>query len=77
MTDTYEFKIAGRLSQDLLSTFEPTTTHQNHHHTVFVRPIHDDGELFGVISRCEILGLHLISLRKLTPDTPHDPLNQP
>ena len=30
----------------------------------------DDSELFGVISRCEILGLHLISLRKLTPGDP-------
>ncbi|MET1007495.1 MAG: hypothetical protein ABWX96_18235 [Propionibacteriaceae bacterium] len=70
MTDAYEFTIAGRLSPDLVSTFEPTTARSEHDETVFVRTVSDDAELFGVISRCEILGLHLVSLRKLTPDTP-------
>jgi hypothetical protein len=66
LTDAYEFTIAGRLSEELLRTFEPTTSRLEDRETVFVRPIHDDGELFGVISRCEVLGLQLVGLRKLT-----------
>jgi hypothetical protein len=77
LTDAYEFTIAGRLSRDLLSTFEPTTARREGDDTVFVRAIRDDGELFGVISRCEVLGLHLISLRELTSDTPTKGCVQP
>lgn len=77
MTDAYEFIITGRLSQELLSTFEPTRARREANETVFVRAIRDDGELFGVISRCEVLGLHLISLRKLTSNTPNGRLIQP
>jgi hypothetical protein len=70
LTETYEFRIAGRLSADLLRTFEPTEVDRDHGETVFIRTVLDAGELFGVISRCEALGLQLVGLRKLPAQMP-------
>jgi hypothetical protein len=63
----YEFRIAGRVSAELLSSFDATMSRREQGDTVFERQVRDDGELFGVIGRCELLRLHLIGLRKL-PD---------
>lgn len=65
MSDAYEFRVAGRLSHDLMSTFEPTESRRERDETVFVCPVGDDGEFFGVIARCEALGLKLLSLRQV------------
>lgn len=65
MPDTYEFRIAGRLSADLLASFEPRESLDDPDDTVFIRLVEDSSELFGVISRCELLGLRLVGLRQL------------
>lgn len=65
MTDTYEFRIAGQLSEDLLASFEPQESHDEQDDTVFLRLVEDSSELFGVISRCELLGLRLVGLRQV------------
>ena len=65
MPDTYEFRISGQLSHDLLASFEPQMSSCEADETVFVRLIEDSGELFGVIARCELLGLRLVGLRQL------------
>ncbi len=66
MPDTYEFRISGQLSHDLLASFEPQMSSCEADETVFVRLIEDSGELFGVIARCELLGLRLVGLRQLS-----------
>lgn len=68
MSSTYEFRIAGRVSQELLSTFEPAAAHHDHGETVIVCAVGDDSEMFGVISRCETFGLHLVSVREISDD---------
>lgn len=65
MTDAYEFRIAGQLSADLLASFEPQEWRDEGGDTVFIRRVEDSSELFGVISRCELLGLRLVGLRQL------------
>lgn len=72
VNDTYEFRIAGRLSHDLLRTFGPSRTELERDATVFVRSIHDEGELFGVIARCETLHLKLVGLRQLAAEPDQD-----
>lgn len=65
MPDSYEFRIAGTVSSELLSTFSPSSVWTSSRETVFVRQIHDDGELFGVIARCETLRLRILGLRRV------------
>jgi hypothetical protein len=65
----YEIRIAGRVSDDLLQTFTPDRAYRDGDDTVFVRTVADDGELFGLIGRCETLRLRLVSLRRINPDT--------
>lgn len=65
MARSYEFRIAGRLSAELLASFEPSASRSGEGETVFVRAVVDDCELFGVISRCELYGLHLLEVRQL------------
>ncbi len=69
MTYVYEIRIAGQVSDDLLQTFTPDRTYRDVDDTVFVRTIADDGELFGLIARCETLRLRLVGLRQINPDT--------
>ncbi len=68
MSTAYEFRIEGQISPELLRTFRPTRTYEEDDRTVIVRTIEDDGELFGVIGRCETLGLRLVALRQLTTE---------
>ena len=68
MTDSYEFRIAGVISTELVASFAPSSVRTDPAETVFVRPIRDDAELFGVIARCEMLRLKLVGLRQLRSD---------
>lgn len=59
MPEVYQFRVSGRLSDELLTTFDPARVVIVDDDTVFVRVVRDRGELFGVIARCETLGLAL------------------
>ncbi|HEU5484039.1 MAG TPA: hypothetical protein VFU98_03960 [Microlunatus sp.] len=72
MSDAYEIRILGEISDDLLQTFMPDRSYQDADDTVFIRTVADDGELFGLIARCETLGLRLVSLRRCDPDPAPD-----
>jgi hypothetical protein len=67
----YEIRIAGWLSADLLQTFTPDRAYADAGDTVFVRTVADDGEFFGLIARCETLGLRLVSVRQIDPGPAH------
>jgi len=62
---SYEIRIAGWVSDDLLQTFAPDRSYQDAGDTVFVRTVADDGEFFGLIARCQTLGLRIVSLRQI------------
>ncbi|MFW0793559.1 hypothetical protein AAFP30_07090 [Gordonia sp. CPCC 205515] len=64
MTDLYEFRIDGELSPELLATFHPVTSEVHRGETVFTCSVEDDPQMFGVVARCETLGLSLIGLAK-------------
>ena len=65
MSREYEFRIKGRLSQELLATFAPLETDADVIHTVLVGPITDRAQLHGIIARFETFGLELLEFRCL------------
>ena len=65
MSGEYEFRIKGRLSQELLATFAPLETEADVVETVLVGPITDRAQLHGIIARFETLGLELVEFRRL------------
>lgn len=65
MTIAYEFRIAGRLSNDLLRSFAPLSSRKESDQTSFIRNVADDSELFGIIARCETLRLTLLGLQRI------------
>lgn len=68
MGSQYEFRVAGRLSTDLVASFTPRERQIGAEETMFVCAVRDDTEFFGIIARLELLGLELIALRRV-PDT--------
>ncbi len=70
MSETYEFWIDGKLSNELLASFAPRDSAIDEHVTVFTRTVRDDGDFFGVIMRFQTLGLKLVGLRRLQADIP-------
>jgi len=64
MSSDYEFRIKGRLSQELVATFAPLRAHENVE-TVLVGPITDRAQLHGIVARFEILGLEIVEFRRL------------
>lgn len=70
MARAYEFRIAGRLSAELLASFDPSASRSDDGDTVFVRAVVDDCELFGIIGRCEVYGLHLLGVQQLPRAVP-------
>ena len=65
MDREYEFRIKGRLSQELIETFAPLETEADVVQTVLVGPITDRAQLHGMIARFETLGLELVEFRRL------------
>ncbi len=65
MTHDYEFRIKGRLSDELLATFAPLRAESAVPETVLVGPIEDRAQLYGVVARLESLGVELLELRRL------------
>ncbi|MDN5762080.1 MAG: hypothetical protein L0H41_07180 [Microlunatus sp.] len=65
MTSTYEFRIAGTISAELLGTFGPIQTRRDEHETVLLLQASDEAELYGIIARCETLGLGLVGFHRL------------
>lgn len=65
MAGTYEIRIAGVLSAELLDTFTPIRAGVADGETCFACDVRDDAELFGLIGRIEGLGLTLVGLRRV------------
>lgn len=64
MTDAYDFCIEGRLSPELAATFDPDHVRVQSDRTILRCSIRDQSQLFGVVARCETLGLRLVSLTR-------------
>lgn len=68
MTEIYRFLLEGPLSPELASTFHPIHSTTAADSTELICSIDDKPELFGLVSRFEILGLTLISMNRTRPD---------
>ncbi len=78
ITEIYRFRIEGELSAELLDSFHPVWVDRDHGDTVFGCAVVDSSQMFGILSRCEILGLrvtefHLVSYQ--SPDRDDSPLS--
>ncbi|GAA2074215.1 hypothetical protein IDH50_12860 [Aeromicrobium tamlense] len=66
MDETYEFWIKGEMTPDLLDSFRPVKVEHAFDHTTLLLPVRDEPELFGVVARCEVLGLKILRMEKLS-----------
>lgn len=67
MADVYRFRVEGVLSPEMIETFDPVRSEVDHGHTVFLCAVADQAALFGVLARCELLGLRLVELARDLP----------
>jgi hypothetical protein len=64
----YLIRINGHLGATMLSAFPALAPHQHGAHTVLTGLL-DRPALYRVLAQIEALGLDLLELRKLTPDS--------
>lgn len=69
MSDVYRFQIEGPLSPELVATFHPLSVSFDSNATQFACLIEDKPHLFGIVARCETLGLNLISMSRTSAGT--------
>jgi hypothetical protein len=72
MTMTYEVRLRGRLTANLLSQFEHfgLVADGEPVETLLHGPVADQAALYGLLRRIEALGLELVELRQIPTPTP-------
>ena len=67
MTMTYEVRLRGRLTSNLLSQFEQfgLVADAEPLETLLHGPVADQAALYGLLRRIEALGLELVELRRV------------
>jgi hypothetical protein len=68
-TASYEIRIKGRMSAQLLSAFEGMDATVQSVETVLRGPVVDQAALHGLLDRIQALGLELVEVRRL-PESP-------
>ena len=61
----YEFRIRGRVSEPVLTSFEGLDSEVEPVETILHGPVRDQAELHGILDRLQSLGLELVEVRKL------------
>jgi hypothetical protein len=61
----YEFRIRGRVSEPVLTSFEGLESEVEPVETILHGPVRDQAELHGILERLQSLGLELVEVRKL------------
>lgn len=61
----YEFRIRGRVSEPVLTSFEGLESEVEPVETILHGPVRDQAELHGILDRLQSLGLELVEVRKL------------
>jgi len=70
----YEIRLTGRLHERWAAWFDGLSVHQaDDGTTVISGPIVDQAALHGVLQRVRDLGLPLISVERVDPDSSHGP----
>ena len=65
-TNTYEFRVKGRLGETLLAAFPALTADYRHGETLLTGDLPDQAALHGVLAEIEALGLELLELRRMS-----------
>jgi hypothetical protein len=65
MTERYEIRIRGRVSEETASAFEGLTLDVHPVETVLHGDIADQAALHGILDRVQALGLELVEVRQL------------
>ena len=63
-SEAYAYHLRGELSELLLSAFPDLAVTRRRGETILTGPGTDQAALFGVLSRIEALGIHLIEVRR-------------
>ena len=66
---TYRLEAEGELSDRLTPLFEGMTLTRDHGNTVLVGRVRDQGELLGLLQRFSDLGLTLVGVDAIDPET--------
>ncbi|MCI3273872.1 hypothetical protein [Streptomyces cylindrosporus] len=61
----YEIRVDGQMSPTLIQAFPELQTFVVPNQTVLVGPVADEAELYGLLARCQSLGLHVVEMRRL------------
>ncbi|MFF4547906.1 hypothetical protein [Streptomyces sp. NPDC001435] len=61
----YEIRIDGHLSQTLVEAFPELDHVVVSDQTLLFGPIVDEAHLYGLLARCQSLGLHVLEMRQL------------
>ncbi|MGW0037433.1 hypothetical protein [Gordonia sp. NPDC003376] len=70
ITEVYQFRIEGELSAELLDTFQPVWVDQDAGDTLFCCAVDDTSQMFGILARCETLGLRVTEFHLVTHGYP-------
>jgi hypothetical protein len=65
----YEIRVTGRLGETILAAFPDLHAEPECGHTILTGNLPDRSALYGVVARLESLGLDLVDIRRLPPDS--------
>jgi hypothetical protein len=66
MGDTYEIRLAGRLSEAVASSFDGMSATERPAETILLGTVEDQACLYGLLDRVGELGLTLLEVRRLS-----------
>ena len=61
----YEIRVEGHMSETLTKAFPEMDHVVMFGQTVLFGPVVDEAQLYGLLARCQSLGLHIVEMRRL------------
>ncbi|AOT60338.1 MULTISPECIES: hypothetical protein [Streptomyces] len=61
----YEIRVEGHLSETLAKAFPELSRVEMSGQTVLYGPVVDEAHLYGLLARCQSLGLRVVEMRRL------------
>ncbi|MGI5141685.1 MULTISPECIES: hypothetical protein [unclassified Streptomyces] len=61
----YEIRVDGQMSETLTKAFPELESVVVPHQTVLYGQVVDEAQLYGLLARCQALGLHVVEMRRL------------
>jgi hypothetical protein len=61
----YEIRVEGHMSETLTKAFPEMDHVVMSGQTVLFGPVVDEAQLYGLLARCQSLGLHIVEMRRL------------